>query len=244
MDALDHIERFIQDVNAAGNLEDILACLRRQIERLGFERFTYELMWPDGGARKPLFITSYPADWINRYIEKKYESDDLTCRNAGQMMRPFAWPEVKSNFHMTAPQRLVFNEAAELGLKSGGTVPIHGPGAAKAYVAVANSMADDEFTKLFLARRHELHLLATYAHEKIMALGIDNAPSTMMKLTAREIEVMTWTARGKTRWEISEILSISEETVKAHTENACRKLNASNKTHATAVALVSGLIAP
>ena len=63
-------------------------------------------------------------------------------------------------------------------------------------------------------------------------------------LTPREAEVMTWTAHGKTRAEISMILSISGETVKYYTENACRKLNAVNKTQAASKAISLGLISP
>ena len=60
------------------------------------------------------------------------------------------------------------------------------------------------------------------------------------KLTPREVEVMTLIARGKTRNEISQILSISEETVKGYIKKACRKLNAANKTHATVLACMLG----
>ena len=64
------------------------------------------------------------------------------------------------------------------------------------------------------------------------------------KLTGREIEVMTLTAYGKMRSEISDILSISEETVKAYMIRACRKLNAVNKTRAITIAIILGLISP
>lgn len=64
------------------------------------------------------------------------------------------------------------------------------------------------------------------------------------KFTARELEIMSWTAQGKTRGEISIILSISEATVKTHLERACRKLNAVNKTQAVAIAVSQGVIAP
>jgi DNA-binding CsgD family transcriptional regulator len=63
-------------------------------------------------------------------------------------------------------------------------------------------------------------------------------------LTRREIEVMTLTALGDTRSEVSEALSVSEETIKAHVENACRKLHAANKTHAITIAMTLGLIEP
>ena len=64
------------------------------------------------------------------------------------------------------------------------------------------------------------------------------------KLTPREQEVLTLTAQGKRRSEIAEALSISEETVKVYVERVCRKLNASNKTHAATIALLLGLIEP
>jgi DNA-binding CsgD family transcriptional regulator len=62
------------------------------------------------------------------------------------------------------------------------------------------------------------------------------------KLTSREIEIITWAARGKTYGEISVLLSISKDTAKDHMEHARSKLKAKNKTHAIAIALSSGLI--
>ena len=47
---------------------------------------------------------------------------------------------------------------------------------------------------------------------------------------------------GKTNWEISVILNISERTVKFHVQNIERKLNAVNKTHAVAIALDQNLL--
>lgn len=245
MDYLGQIENFIADVDACRNIEEVFSGLRRHIERLGFERFTYEVSWiGEGSKRRPLYVSSYPADWVNHYVENKYAADDILCRYTAQVIRPFAWPEITRHPNLTVPQRLILNEGSEAGLRAGGMVPIHGPGAVKAYLAVANNMADEEFIKLFTARRHELHLIATYAHERVLSFGMQDAPVESVRLTPREIEIMTWTAHGKTRWEISKVLTISEETVKVHIENVCRKLNASNKTHATAVALIHGLIAP
>lgn len=41
--------------------------------------------------------------------------------------------------------------------------------------------------------------------------------------TAREIEILHWIARGKSDWEIGEILQISAKTVNFHVENSKRK---------------------
>jgi DNA-binding CsgD family transcriptional regulator len=62
------------------------------------------------------------------------------------------------------------------------------------------------------------------------------------ELTERETEVMQWIQRGKTNWEISRILCISERTVKFHVQNSLAKLGASTRSHAIAIALKRGFI--
>jgi DNA-binding CsgD family transcriptional regulator len=64
-----------------------------------------------------------------------------------------------------------------------------------------------------------------------------------IKLTGRENEILNWVQTGKTSWEISSILKISERTVRFHLANVMKKLDATSRTHAVAVALDLGLIA-
>jgi LuxR family quorum sensing-dependent transcriptional regulator len=61
-------------------------------------------------------------------------------------------------------------------------------------------------------------------------------------LTTREIEVLRWVARGKSAWEIGEILHITKRTVDEHVRTAARKLGAVNRTHAVALALRDRII--
>lgn len=242
--SLGQVDRYISEIDHSSNLDDILAVLRRQIVQMGFERFTYWLMWQPNGARASVWLTSYPPDWINYYLDKKMDSDDLVARYSAIHTSPYEWATVKNEYELTQAQRIVFGDSAAAGLRAGGSVPIHGPGAAKALFSVANDEPEEKFQKLFLQSRHQLQLIATYAHEKIIGLGIQKTNHRNLKLTAREIEVLTWTSRGKTRWEISQILALSDETIKKHLDNICRKLDTQNKTQATAVAIMNGLIIP
>jgi len=61
-------------------------------------------------------------------------------------------------------------------------------------------------------------------------------------LSVREAECLMWVAQGKTAWEISCILSISERTVRFHLDNARGKLDSVNTTHTVALAIAQGLI--
>lgn len=70
----------------------------------------------------------------------------------------------------------------------------------------------------------------------------ENNSRQRLQLTPRETEVLKWTACGKTSGEIAKVLDISEDTVNAHIRNACVKLDAVNRTHATVIALIHGVI--
>ena len=88
-----------------------------------------------------------------------------------------------------------------------------------------------------------LHLMALYSFWRAEVLR-DPARMAVPALSSREIEVLTWSAAGKTSGEIAAILRITERTALAHAINAANKLGASNRTHAVARALALGLIAP
>jgi LuxR family transcriptional regulator, maltose regulon positive regulatory protein len=59
-------------------------------------------------------------------------------------------------------------------------------------------------------------------------------PGTGEALSAREVEVLTHVARGRSNREIAEDLFISEVTVKSHLTRILRKLDATSRTHAAA----------
>ena len=65
-----------------------------------------------------------------------------------------------------------------------------------------------------------------------------------MKLTTRERECLLWTSRGKTNWEVGEILSISSETVRFHLKNAMNKMGVYSQHHAAVRAIMRSMIFP
>jgi len=75
-----------------------------------------------------------------------------------------------------------------------------------------------------------------------MALTARRNSRVKHSLTAREAEVLTWVARGKSAWEVGEILHIAKRTVDEHVQTAVRKLGAVNRTHAVAIAVRDSII--
>ncbi|WP_341521329.1 helix-turn-helix transcriptional regulator [Pseudomonas sp. G.S.17] len=60
-------------------------------------------------------------------------------------------------------------------------------------------------------------------------------------LTPREIEILRWSAEGKTAADIAIILSMKERTVHFHVANAVQKMGACNKISAVVQAALSGM---
>lgn len=65
---------------------------------------------------------------------------------------------------------------------------------------------------------------------------------TPIALSAREIEVLTHVATGKTKAEIGRALHISETTVKTHLPRIFAKLDVSDRTAAVTTAMAHGLL--
>lgn len=61
-------------------------------------------------------------------------------------------------------------------------------------------------------------------------------PDAATRLTAREAEVLSWVARGKTNRDIAEILGMSPRTVNKHLEHVFEKLGVETRTAAAAAA--------
>jgi DNA-binding CsgD family transcriptional regulator len=66
--------------------------------------------------------------------------------------------------------------------------------------------------------------------------------SSQARVTARESEILSWVAAGKSDWAIGRILNISGKTVNFHVENAKRKLGAGTRIQAVVAAMRSGII--
>ena len=61
-------------------------------------------------------------------------------------------------------------------------------------------------------------------------------------VSEREKEILRWTAVGKSAWDVSEILNLSNRTVEWHIAEAMKKIGATNRVQAVVLALKRGLI--
>jgi len=87
----------------------------------------------------------------------------------------------------------------------------------------------------------EIRILANYFHSHVMRINGFNANMDLI-VSARELDCLKWTAAGKTAWEASVILGVSERTVRFHLNAVREKLNCATTAQAVARAVIYQLI--
>jgi DNA-binding CsgD family transcriptional regulator len=101
------------------------------------------------------------------------------------------------------------------------------------FIGNRNNLSQTEINELCMIL---LHALSAYNAIK------RNGNSPLYMLSAREMEVVRWTAQGKTSVEIGQILALSDHTVNAYMTNAIKKLDCVNRTQLVAKAIRLKLI--
>ncbi|NIA70102.1 hypothetical protein HBA54_15965 [Pelagibius litoralis] len=249
---LDALER-------AESIAEIGASLQATLGSLGFDTYSYVHVRPPLGKRIRSFVppssqdgrvvheflATFPDAWVEHYILQGYGDVDPTFQAAMGTILPFSWRDLGGRNDLSSGQRRVFDEARDFGLSMGATIPIHGPESGLSTLNVSASGGHEkEFEENYQAGRQDLLWVAVQTHEAFLRLSEDAPEQGRVRLTDRERDCLLWTARGKTAWEVGQILAISEETVLFHLKNGTRKLGVFSKHHAVVKAVMQGHIIP
>lgn len=231
-------ETLLHSALCAQNENELFSVLIRAAGKLGFDHCAY-------GMRAPLPVSSpkvhmqnnYSRAWQQRYAEQDYLACDPTVAHALRSNASLIWNE-----DLFASCRPFWEDARHHGLRVGWAQPCHGPNQITGLLTLARTH-DDLSEKELRETSMGMYWIAQLAHQGMSHFLIPQLlPETSLTLSAREIEVLRWTADGKTSYEVSEIMRISERTVNFHINNAMEKLGTNNKTAAAVKAVVLGLL--
>jgi len=218
--------------------ELIFEKVRRAAEELGFERvvFGLQMQWPV--AQPKIYSRSnYPAQWTERYMQLRYYEIDPTVLHGHLSLAPLVW---RDELFASTPE--FWEEARSFGLKVGWTQSCVSPNGVKTLLSLARS-AEPLTERELRGKELEMRWIVNVAH---LALGRALVPqfddACRSSLSCREIEVLKWTADGKTSGEIADIMALSVDTVNYHVKNAVAKLGVANKTAAAVRAAMWGIL--
>lgn len=238
---------FIAELNIASDYRHIQKICTAFCHYFGFDYFIYAARIPTSLVTPQyIIINGYPDVWRNHYVESDYIMIDPTVSHCFSKITPIYWEHVvKTTCKEDTSVNKLFSEADEIGLRNGISFPIHCIHGETAMFSIATTVIANKSRHHIQQTIATGHLFASYVHEAITRVPDSGLLAKInADLTKREKECLLWTTEGKTSWEISRILNISERTVVFHLNNAVRKLNVCNKQHAVARAISLGHITP
>ena len=217
------------------NVSGMEILLGDEIELLGYEKYAFFSFVP-GDETTWMSSDALP---LKGYIDQRAYTRDPILHRAEGSVTPISWNTHRWDRPLGESEQTVLSLLRDLDIDCGVSVPIHGPRLRFSVLCLSRHDKLRSFTPVSGELEGALHLLGAYVASYFQS---DAAASSKASLTPREIECLSWTAEGKTAWEIGEILVISERTVRYHLGNAMQKLNVSSKFQAVLKALTTGLM--
>lgn len=219
---------------APGSVDQIVRELASIVEGLGFEYCSYVMRVPLPPATPAVtWSSTYPTRWLDHYFSNGYLEIDPLLQRASRDLSPIVW-----NDRSFSTQPAFWEEARAHDIRHGWALTTCGTRATTGMLSLARSrhaVTESELESIEM----KLVWLAHIVHARISAVELQRlVPEAEQELTAREREVLRWTAAGKTAMEVGAILGITERTVTFHISSSLAKLDVVNKTQAVAKALM------
>ena len=193
---------------------------------------------PFGGDGKRFVQCTYSDEWVKQCVSREQLSVSRLAALAQALPGPLDWSALPE----TPETQKLFRYAQD---RKGGrqvlSMPLRPIVGETAIFFVASEMAADEWEQKKKGVQREFQVLASYFHQHILRIYGHDA-SNQILVSARELDCLKWVAAGKTAWEASVILGISERTVRFHLNAAREKLNCLTTTQAVAKAVQQQLI--
>lgn len=232
-----------EQLTRAQSVDEIHDLCSRICETFGFDHFVYGARVPTSLVKPRLYVVSgYSGQWWEHYKQMGYMAHDPTIRYCHDNVRPCTWDRLPLG---NGIDQQIMDEAGEHGIRSGLSIPIHGARGEAAMFNLASSRSPADMAIHLVEVLPYVHLLASFVHEASRrVLWAEHGNFEKNPLTEREKECLLWSAEGKTSWETSQILGISERTVTFHLQNAAEKLKVCNRQQAIARVISHNLIAP
>lgn len=179
---------------------------------------------------------SYSNEWLYMYGKQQYAMVDPVLQSLLCSFKTQMWEQT---YKKTSSRRQCefIEEARAYGLTNGMTTGLLEPSRrfASFFSFAGGDVRDAE------RYRALVEYLIPYLHKVLISNTHTPLPNRVKGLSPRETTVLMWMKQGKTNWEISRILGVSERTVRFHVEGIFMKLDVSSRTQAVAFAIEQGL---
>jgi LuxR family transcriptional regulator, quorum-sensing system regulator BjaR1 len=227
----------VEDFEHTRTPEEVVTQLASSLSVFGFSTILITGVPEPPQRVEPYFLMNgWPRRWSAHNAKANNYADDPAAAWCRRTIDPFEWSEKVGRPGLSAPDLPSTPENGDL--KKRYLVPVIRATGSISCVTMAG-----ERPELESRARRAVYMLSLYAHARAVSLlDCTDGAGPRRELTLREREVLQWIAAGKSSWDVSVILGISERTVNWLISRAGRKLNAVNRTHAVVNAIRAGQI--
>ncbi|MFC5428815.1 autoinducer binding domain-containing protein [Paraburkholderia denitrificans] len=201
-----------------------------------FFAFVFRQSLPGTGLQSHL-LSNYPNHWIEHYKRSSYSKVDPILRQGARTCGLVVWSD-----NLFSRASSFWKEAKQAGLSVGVSQSAWSRNGTYTVLSLARSSVPLDSQTAAELEPYVLLLsnIVTLRAQDILGGSLPRVQRT--SLTEREIEILRWSANGKTAFEVADILGISESTINFHLHNTRRKLGVSTKLEAAAYAARQGLL--
>jgi len=223
--------------------DELVGCINSHIAEAGFDYWAYNVVISrsDEECRR-FFLHNCPPDLWEAYQGCcKSKRDPITSRS-NEFITPKPWAITAASLNaidLDPKRRGLFEAAHREGVKGGICTPIRDRGELLGSVTLASRSASIDWLN---AQQPFAMLFSVHLHQACLRFVEEMRDDAKPRLSPRELECLSWAAKGKTSWEIGMLLQISERTVTYHLQNAGGKLGTQSRQQAIAQSIMLGVL--
>lgn len=236
----------IQQLETIQNEQEIKQNCEDFCELADLEYYIYAIIRSVTSLSSPEIYTytNYPDDWFSRYFDEEMQKHDPVVKYCFDNTTPVRWDKLMQMEKYIDPIGVqIMERAAKVGLVNGLSIPLKAPNGEVAIFSLASCKSENIEERMLSVLSHA-QTFGSQLFQAFYRMKSESPEFNQNKLTARELECLFWACEGKTTWEISKIVDVTERTIIFHLTSATKKLGAVNRQHAVAKAIICGLVKP
>ena len=240
--SLPTLGELVEMIDSIVNIDDLEIVMARICAILGFDHFALSHhVDVNCAAPSVIRLNNYPPPWAEFYYGNACGVSDPVHRASHVTSVGFRWSQIPAMIPLTTGDLRMLDLGREAGIGDGFTIPANVPGEMRGSCSFAitghRPLPVDVLPLAQLAGAFAFECARNLAVRR----GIERSGEAPA-LTDRQRECVMWVARGKTDWEVSKILGVTEETVTRHMKQARERYGVPKRTLLAIRALFDGTL--